>query len=125
MNIGSIFGISEQALQIASKRADLLANNLANASTPNYKARDLDFQAALDSAMQPGASENSNNSSSQLDPFDSALRYRIPMQAALDGNTVDPDVERTKFMENSMQYQVNLSFVKSTTARLQKALQGE
>ncbi|QCU90492.1 flagellar basal body rod protein FlgB [Thiomicrorhabdus sediminis] len=129
----SIFGIHEQALRVRNERANLLANNLANADTPNFKAQDLDFRKA----MQDAAGEQS--------PFDSQMKvtnsrhiqsegfmstsqyvmYRQPTQPSLDGNTVETHIEKSQFMENAMQHQATLEFLNSRITGIRGALRGE
>jgi flagellar basal-body rod protein FlgB len=110
--IDDIFGIHATALQVRQQRMSMLASNIANASTPNYKARDLDFSAALELAE--------NNQSS-----DSAIRYRIPTQPSLDGNTVEMATEQTAFTENAIAYRSSLSFLQGRIGTLSRALKGE
>ena len=98
-------GIHAAALKLRSQRLDILASNIANAATPGYKARDLDFRAALDGA---GA----------------ALRYRIPVQASLDGNTVELATEQTAFAENAVDYRASLSFLTGRIQTIMAALKG-
>jgi flagellar basal-body rod protein FlgB len=123
----SIFGIHGQALEMRARRLELIASNIANAATPNYKARDIDFAAALGSAtearsfaitnpqhLQPG---NATNGGAPL--------YRIPVQASLDGNTVELATEQTAFAENAVRYQTTLSLLNGRISTLMSALKGE
>lgn len=107
-----LFGIHSTALALRSQRMTVLASNIANAATPNYKARDLDFQAALQSA-ETGQSP------------DKALRFRVPVQPSLDGNTVEMSVEQTAFAENAIAYRATLSFLQGRVGTLTRALKGE
>jgi len=107
-----LFGIHSTALALRSQRMSMLASNIANAATPNYKARDLDFQAAMQSA-ETGQS------------IDSALRYRVPLQPSLDGNTVEMSVEQTQFAENAIAYRASLSFLQGRVGTVMRALKGE
>ncbi len=107
-----LFGIHSTALALRSQRMSLLASNIANAATPNYKARDIDFQAAL---------QNVQNGQS----IESALRYRVPLQPSLDGNTVEMSVEQTQFAENAIAYRASLSFLQSRVGTVMRALKGE
>ena len=100
-------GIHATALKLRSQRLDILAGNIANAATPGYKARDLDFKAALD-----GASVNA------------AMRYRVPVQASLDGNTVELATEQTAFAENAVNYRASLSFLTGRIQTIMAALKG-
>jgi flagellar basal-body rod protein FlgB len=123
-----IFGISEQALQLCEDRAVMLTNNLVNSSTPNYKARDIDFQKELQKA-QGNAFTMRTTSAQHINPkaqdTDAAILYRVPNQKSLDGNTVDDEIERKNFIENALHYQVNLTFVRNTTTEMMKAIKGE
>jgi flagellar basal-body rod protein FlgB len=106
------FGIHGDALQLRSKRMAMLASNIANAATPGYKARDLDFSAAL------SAAQNGQDSGS-------AVRYRVPVQPSLDGNTVELATEQTAFAENALHYRASLSFLTGRIETLTRALRGE
>jgi flagellar basal-body rod protein FlgB len=117
----SIFGLSSKALEISEERSVLLASNIANASTPNYKAKDIDFQKILkDESENPATSTSLASSTGSHD-----LVYRVPMQKSLDNNTVDEELERKNFLQNSIHFQVNLTFVKNKTDQLLKAIKGE
>lgn len=98
----------EKSLSIYAKKLELIASNIANADTPHYKARDVDFKAALSQAMrQPEAqSKGDQNFRSVLpnDPF--PILYRVPSQASADNNTVDMDVERAAFAETAIRYEL-------------------
>jgi len=110
----SLFGVHGAALEVRSKRMGVLASNIANASTPGFKARDIDFQAALQSAERPGSTG-----------FDDAMRYRVPNEPSMDGNTVELSQEQTAFAENAVQYQTTLSFLNGRISTLTRALRGE
>ncbi len=107
-----LFGIHATALKLRSQRMGVLASNIANAATPGYKARDLDFGAAL-AAVDTGQ------------PAEAALRYRVPTQASLDGNTVELATEQTAFAENALAYRSTLTFLQGRVASLTRALKGE
>ena len=123
----SIFGLAEKALQLAEGRSVMIANNMVNASTPNYKARDIDFYKAMQEAEQSYALETTNQN--HIQPTNQIggqeIKYRIPMQMSLDGNTVDDEIERKNFMENSLRYQMNLTFISNKSSELLKAIKGE
>ncbi len=107
------FGIHATALRLRSERLDILASNIANAATPGYKARDLDFRAALNGA-----------SNAMFDGAHAALRYRIPVQTSLDGNTVELVTEQTAFAENAVNYRASLSFLTGRIQTIMAALKG-
>ncbi len=124
-------GIHPQALEIASRRLELLASNIANADTPNYKARDVDFRAALSQAAsersaaaltvtRPGHIGNATGPGGMAEPL-----YRVPNHASLDGNTVDSQLENAAFAENAVRYQAALDFVNSKLRGLRTAIKGE
>lgn len=130
------FGLSGQALTIHSRRAEIIAGNLANADTPNFKARDVDFKAALQQAKMavPQSSLQTTHANhiatggsqaSSADALLGELKYRVPNQPSLDGNTVDPLMEKSAFMENALLYQTNLSFLSGKIKSLMAAIKVE
>lgn len=131
----SIFGIHEQALAVRKERQALLANNLANSDTPNFKARDLDWRKQINEAKEELDSSKFNfdmdrTSSRHIEGSAIAstgdyLKYRQPTQPALDGNTVETHIEKAKFMENAMQYQATLEMVNAKITGIRGALRGE
>ena len=112
-----LFGMHAAALQLRNQRMMLLASNIANAATPNYKARDLDFAKALDLAQQQGGSAGQ--------ALEGAVAYRVPVQASLDGNTVEMATEQTAFAENALAYRSSLSFLSGRVNTLTRAIKGE
>ncbi|TQV84873.1 flagellar basal body rod protein FlgB [Aliikangiella coralliicola] len=134
INFEKAFGIHETALTIRSQRAEVLANNLANADTPNFKARDIDFSKALQLAQsnQSGALKRTHEAhldsrlGTQFDNAIPGLSYRIPTQPDTgDGNSVDAQTEQAKFAENAMQYQASLRFLNGKIKGLIAAIKGE
>jgi flagellar basal-body rod protein FlgB len=111
-----LFGVHGAALQVRSQRMGVLASNIANASTPGYKARDIDFGAA----MQSIAAGRSGDSA-----IESATLYRIPLQPSQDGNTVELVTEQTAFAENAVAYQTTLAFLNGRIGTITRALRGE
>ena len=89
----SLFGIHAAALELRSQRMGLIASNIANAATPGYKARDIDFAAALDARMAGASADRAVNG---------ATRYRVPVIPSLDGNTVELQAEQVAFSENAV-----------------------
>ncbi|MCY1334350.1 Flagellar basal body rod protein FlgB [compost metagenome] len=126
-------GIHQQALAFRTQRAEVLANNLANADTPNYKARDLDFASVLAAQAektQHGAFAATRTSARHIaaEGFgagDDVLQYRMPMQASLDQNSVDAQVEQAKYAENSVHFQASFTFLNNKFKGLMSALRGE
>lgn len=122
-------GIHPEALSVRSQRLELLASNLANADTPNYKARDIDFRAAL-RELAPGEQTLHLTRTHPMHIQDdsmagSEILYRVPNQPSLDGNTVDPQLEQAAFAQNTIQYQASLEFLNSRFSGLRNALKGE
>lgn len=102
----------EIALRLRMWRSELIASNIANADTPNFKARDLDFKATLERTLSEGDPLEMTNTSPRQIPDEperpeasAAADYRIPQQPSLDGNTVEIETERSAFVENAMRYQ--------------------
>ena len=112
----NIFGIHGTALALRSQRLNMLASNIANAGTPGYKARDLDF----DKAMQMTSEGQSLHK-----VMSNASGYRTPLQPSSDGNTVELSTEQTLFAENAMHYRTTLSFLESRVKGITRALKGE
>lgn len=121
-------GVHATSLALRASRNDILASNIANAATPNYKARDIDFQAEFArlegikgdlvttdprhlSALQPGGP--------------SRMQYRVPLNPSLDGNTVELPVEQMQFSENVLRYQTSLSLINRRISGLTSAIKGE
>jgi len=126
--INSLLGVHEQALIYRSKRAEVLASNMANADTPGYKARDFDFKSVLNNLnTSAGHVKQTNSKHIALDttPASVSLAYRIPTSASLDGNTVDTQVEQASYAQNAMDYQTSLRFVNGKISSYLSALRGE
>lgn len=132
-NLDQAFGVHEHALRLRAYRMELLSSNLANADTPNYKARDIDFNGLLRS-YQEGSSPSeapmmrTTHQRHLGGAGDSGLGgeplYRQTTQDSIDGNTVDTQVEKAKVMENSLHYQATISFLDGRIKRLKTALKG-
>jgi len=146
ISFDSALGVHAKALAIYSRRAELLASNLANADTPGFKARDIDFKAALNasigssstptksySTQSPSSLHLTNKNHLQLSGQDNVsistdamqAMYREPNQASLDGNTVDSQVEKAAFAENAMRYQASLTFLSGKFKGMLAAIKGE
>lgn len=130
MALDSIFGIHGAALVARSRRAEILAANLANADTPNYKARDVDFAALMRGQLAESDAGLVKTDARHLDLGDSRFfgagaLYREPDQPSLDGNTVDTQIEQAEFVKNAMQYQASLRFLNQRIQGLRSAIRGE
>ena len=123
----------QSALNLRARRQEVLASNIANSDTPNYKARDLDFAAALKQAMGPASGDITlaRTSSRHLDGVAGGgtagahVRFRAAVQPSLDGNTVDPDVERAHFADNALHYQFLIDRATSSFKTMGEALRSQ
>jgi flagellar basal-body rod protein FlgB len=125
-------GIHEKALHVRSERAGVLANNLANIDTPNYKARDLDFKQILNqqSSSSEGqlAAQVTNDRHMAMDTTfgeDADLLYRTPQQPSIDGNTVEDQIEHAEYMKNALAFQASFQFLNSKFQGLKSAIRGD
>ncbi|GLQ99943.1 flagellar basal body rod protein FlgB [Dyella mobilis] len=128
--LDNVFGLSSQALEVWQRRSEVIASNLANADTPNYQARDVDFRQVLQQASGDSSSSNLelntptqgqiNTTTQSAD----ALKYRVPLQPSMDGNTVDSQVEQSAYASNMVHYQASLSFINSAIQTLRLAING-
>lgn len=122
---------NQEALRLRANRQEILAANIANADTPNYQARDVDFGAQLRQAMQTGgdgALALATTSAGHVHAggtvaTDADLLYRVPTQSSIDGNTVDMDAERANFAENAVHYEAGLTVIGARIKSLLAALQ--
>ncbi|MFU9135636.1 MULTISPECIES: flagellar basal body rod protein FlgB [unclassified Erwinia] len=124
-----------EALNLRAQRQEILASNIANADTPGYQARDIDFASQMNKVMEQGRAQGSGLSlavtsarhipAETLQPASMDLMYRIPDQPSMDGNTVDMDRERTQFADNSLKYQTDLTVISSQIKSMMSVLQGQ
>lgn len=124
----SALGLHEDALLLRERRAGVLAGNLANADTPDYKARDLDFRALLEAATGQGEALRTTRQrhiGAAGPSGEGQLLYRQPTQPTLDGNTVDAEIEMAQFARNALDFQASLSFLQGKFRGISKALKGE
>ena len=125
------FSVHEDALLLRGRRSSILASNIANGDTPNYKARDIDFNALLKAAGQKQGSgmtmvsTHRNHMPVQPARMTTEPMYRNPLHPSLDGNTVDSHVEQGKFSENALIYQTSFTLLNGKIQGLMKALKGE
>ncbi len=122
----------QTALQLREARQELIASNIANADTPNYQARDIDFASALQGAMgnQPGSLQMASTAPQHLGGSAGAsvlgapVQYRAVIQPSADGNTVNMDAERAQFAENTIRYEASLKFIGQQVKDILTTLQG-
>jgi len=125
-------GVHESALRLRAQRAGLLASNLANADTPGYKARDMDFKQALTSRLNDRSADLPMSSTrsghvriSRGGLGETETLYRTPNQPSVDGNSVEEQVEHAEFMKNNLEFQTSFTFLNSKFKSLTKAIRGE
>ena len=121
-----LFGLHATALQLSSQRMMMLASNIANAATPGYKARDLDFASMLAPPGAPTLATTSSGHFASAQPGEAGgIRYRVPVQPSLDGNTVELATEQLQFAETAVRYRSTLSLLNGRISTLTAALKGE
>ena len=136
INLDSYIGVHAEALKLRSQRTEVLATNLANADTPGYRARDIDFKSALAAATGASPTGSVNLSTTNAGHIDTALaggavdgnpnlKYRVPNAPALDKNTVDVQMEQAAFAENAVRYQSTLTLLNSKFRSLMTAITGQ
>jgi len=122
----------QQSLGVRAQRQEVLSANIANADTPNFKARDIDFKSAMEAAMgdrmrladtRLKLTSARHIAAKAVSPNPAELLYRIPIQPSLDGNTVEMDNERVQFADNTLRYQSTVQFVSSKIKGLMSAIQ--
>lgn len=132
--ISSYLGLQADALPLREQRMKLIASNLANADTPGYQARDLDFNAALAGAARAREAGAASADAARrpdhialpgLDGLEPFAVSRVAAQASLDGNTVDPDAERAAYGRAALEYRASLSFLESKVRTLLTAITGQ
>jgi flagellar basal-body rod protein FlgB len=122
----------EAVLSVRGQRQQLIASNIANADTPEYKARDIDFSVAMNRAMNGNGNQDpasvAKTASAHLDGKGSVgglvVLYRPTVQGSVDGNTVDMDVERNQFTDNSIRYEASLTILNMQIRNMLAAIQG-
>lgn len=128
INLDKLMGFHHQALQVRTERMEIIAGNLANANTPGYKARDIDFKQAMKSAQY---SQNHNLMRTHDNHIKGSmqgsgdLKFRVPDQPDTgDGNTVDVQIERNTFLDNGLRYQAGMEFLNGKISGMKKAIKG-
>ncbi|NBC49195.1 MAG: flagellar basal body rod protein FlgB [Gammaproteobacteria bacterium] len=136
--LAAAFDYQQKVVALHQERHEILASNIANADTPNYKARDIDFASELKKAVEGERSRSTEGlelvrtsvrhiegQAEPLSSLDDDLMYRIPAQPSLDGNTVEMDQERTQFLDNALRYRIGLTLVNRRIQGLKEAMQPE
>ncbi len=130
INFNQALGIHPEALKLRAERTKILASNLANEDTPGYQARDIDFKASLQQALNPEAHAVPSDDGpafdgTAADEESPALLYRVPNLTSEDGNTVELGVEQAAFSQNVSDFQTSLTFINMTLRDLTKVIQGQ
>lgn len=126
-NFADAFGMLPQSVALRGRRMEIIASNLANADTPGYQARDLDFRQMMNE--HTGGLNTLRTNARHLSAAggvtaDTELKYRIPLQPSVDGNTVDPQFEQTAFADNAIRFQASLMFLNRRISGLSEAITG-
>lgn len=134
MALDPLFGLHSAALAVQKQRMDVLAGNIANSDTPNFKARDIDFAATLQAQLD-GSRASSNDAllKTQTAHLDAqpggdslaGLVWRVPVQGSVDGNTVDTQIEQSKFADAALHYQASLNFIDGRVKGMLTAITGQ
>lgn len=129
INFSNALGIHERALNLRSQRSEVLANNIANADTPGYKAKDIDFKEVLrntSESMENMRTTNASHISDDYDEFGNAeLKFKNPLQPSVDGNTVEVHEEKAEFLKNALQFQASFRFLNEKMKGIKAALRSE
>ena len=128
ISLDKAFGLHPIGMEVRAKRAEIIASNIANADTPGYKARGMDFQKAMAQATQHQQSGMKRTHEKHLDvriESNNGMNFRVPNQADTgDGNTVDVQLERNLYLNNSMEYQASVQFLSGKIKAMKKAITG-
>ncbi|MDO6515447.1 MULTISPECIES: flagellar basal body rod protein FlgB [unclassified Neptuniibacter] len=129
ISFDAALGIHDDALLYRARRAEVLANNIANADTPNFKAKDLEFSQILNQASEmtiKQAATSPKHQTTLLSPDLAAdMMFRIPSQASVDGNTVEVQQEMARYTENALDYQTSFQLLNKKITGLKSAIKGE
>ncbi|MFY8015776.1 MAG: flagellar basal body rod protein FlgB [Limnohabitans sp.] len=124
--IDNALGVHAQALGMRSKRMELLARNIANADTPHYKAKDIDFKSALKSVREDAlTTTNNSHIGIPMPESEDGEKFRVPFNASFDGNTVEMNVEQAKFGQVAADYQATLNILENRVSGIRRALRGD
>ena len=124
--IDNALGIHAQALGLRSKRMEVLARNIANADTPHFKAKDVDFRSVLKQSKEDALNSTHNlHMKIAMEEDSSGEKYRVPFNASFDGNTVEMNVEQAKFGQVAADYQTTLNILENRVSGIRRALRGD
>jgi flagellar basal-body rod protein FlgB len=126
--LNQALGVHEQALQVKSRRLEVLAQNIANADTPHYKARDIDFKAVMSATQQQDTAmvaTTAGHFGAGEEMGHDGMRYRTPFNTSFDGNTVEMSVEQAQYGKAAADYQATVQFLENRVSSVRKALRGD
>ena len=124
--IDNALGVHAQALGLRSKRMEVLARNIANADTPHFKAKDIDFRSVLKQTREDALNSTHNlHMKIAMEEDSSGEKYRVPFNASFDGNTVEMNVEQAKFGQVAADYQTTLNILENRVCGIRRALRGD
>ena len=124
--LSTSFGFQEKVLNLQSKRLQILASNIANADTPNFKSQELDFKAVLkELEVDRISATHDKHYGGLMDMPDDGMRYRVPFNSSFDGNTVELNVEQAQYGKAAADFQTTLSFLENRISGIRKALRGD
>jgi flagellar basal-body rod protein FlgB len=124
--IDNALGIHAQALGLRSKRMEVLARNIANADTPHFKAKDVDFRSVLKQSKEDALNSTHNmHMKIAMEEDSGGEKYRVPFNASFDGNTVEMNVEQAKFGQVAADYQTTLNILENRVSGIRRALRGD
>lgn len=126
--LNNMMGVQEQTLQLKARRLEVIAQNIANADTPNYKARDIDFKAVLGAAQKQDIAMQATRSGHYTmgqEASADGMRFRTPLNTSFDGNTVEMSLEQAQYGKAAGDYQATLNFLQNRIAGIRKVLKGE
>ena len=124
--LDNALGVHAQALGLRSKRMEVLARNIANADTPHFKAKDIDFRSVLKQSREDALNSTHNlHMKIAMEEDSSGEKYRMPFNASFDGNTVEMNVEQAKFGQVAADYQTTLNILENRVSGIRRALRGD
>jgi flagellar basal-body rod protein FlgB len=125
--ISDVYGVHEQALRARDQRMGLLATNIANAETPKFKAKDIDFKVVMGQVQKDSINTTHTRHFDvhQSNANPDGIKYRVPLSASADSNTVEMSVEQAKFGKAAADYRATLMFIENRTSSIKRALRGE
>ena len=124
--LDNALGVHAKALSARSERMEVLARNIANADTPHFKAKDIDFRSVLKQSREDALNSTHNlHMKIAMEEDSGGEKYRVPFNASFDGNTVEMNVEQAKFGQVAADYQTTLNILENRVSGIRRALRGD